>query len=107
METDAVIARVFKALCDENRIAIIKMLCSGEKCACEIYDALVVTKPTITHHMKILIDSNIILARKAGKWTYYSLNSDGMVFAKTMLEDLFFSVECHKTLHQGHAHSCD
>ena len=64
-------ALIFKAFCDENRIRILKMLRSGEKCACKMLDELNVTQPTLSHHMKILCDSGIVLGRKEGKWMYY------------------------------------
>ena len=67
-------AKVFKAFCDENRLTILQMLCSGEKCACKLQDALSIGQPTLSHHMKILCESEIVNARKEGKWTYYSIN---------------------------------
>ena len=42
-------ALIFKAFCDENRIRILKMLRSGEKCACKMLDELNVTQPTLSH----------------------------------------------------------
>ena len=48
------IAVMFKALDDENRIQILQMLRSGEKCACRILEEMKVTQPTLSHHMKIL-----------------------------------------------------
>ena len=70
-------ALIFKAFCDENRIRILKMLRSGEKCACKMLDELNVTQPTLSHHMKILCDSGIVLGRKEGKWMYYSISAEG------------------------------
>lgn len=67
-------AAVFKAFCDENRIRIIDMLKSGEKCACRLLEELEITQPTLSHHMKIMCDAGIVTARKEGKWTHYSLN---------------------------------
>jgi len=67
-------AQVFKAFCDENRLVILKMLCSGEKCACKLQDALLIGQSTLSHHMKILCESGIVNARKEGKWTYYAIN---------------------------------
>ena len=67
-------AAVFKALCDENRIRILKLLTGGEKCACKLLDELSVTQPTLSHHMKILCDSGIVSGRKEGKWMYYSIS---------------------------------
>ncbi|MBP5439037.1 MAG: winged helix-turn-helix transcriptional regulator [Treponema sp.] len=67
-------ALVCKALGDENRVQIIKMLTGGELCACKILDAFNITQPTLSHHMKILTDCNLVNSRKEGKWTYYSIN---------------------------------
>ena len=68
------LALVCKALGDENRVQIIKMLAGGELCACKILDAFNITQPTLSHHMKILTDCNLVNSRKEGKWTYYSIN---------------------------------
>ena len=68
------IAGICKALGDENRVKIIKMLSAGELCACRILEALDITQPTLSHHMKILSDCALVTARKEGKWSYYSIN---------------------------------
>lgn len=81
-------AIIFKALCDENRVRILKLLCSGEKCACKILDELNVTQPTLSHHMKILCDSEIVVGRKEGKWMYYSILESGANQAKEILNGL-------------------
>ena len=81
-------ASLFKALCDENRIRILKLLQSGEKCACVLLDDLQITQPTLSHHMKILCDSDIVVGRKEGKWTYSSISSKGAVAAIQCLQEL-------------------
>ena len=81
-------ARVFKAFCDENRLQILEMLQSGEKCACVLLEQLKITQPTLSHHMKILVESGIVSARKDGKWTYYSFSDEGVTFAKKLLHTL-------------------
>jgi len=65
---------VFRAIGDENRLKIIDMLSNGEICACEILLELEITQSTLSHHMKILCDSSLVIPRKAGKWTFYSMN---------------------------------
>ena len=65
---------LFKALGDENRLKIIDMLANGEICACEILWELEIAQPTLSHHMKILCDCSLVIPRREGKWTYYSLN---------------------------------
>ena len=69
------IPTIFKAFCDENRVKILKLLLTGEKCACVLLDDMHITQPTLSHHMKILCDSGIVIGRKEGKWVYYSLNA--------------------------------
>ena len=81
-------ALIFKAFCDENRIRILKMLRSGEKCACKMLDELNVTQPTLSHHMKILCDSGIVLGRKEGKWMYYSISAEGAKVAADSIKEL-------------------
>ena len=81
-------ARVFKAFCDENRLIILEMLQSGEKCACVLHEKLKITQPTLSHHMKILVDSGIVSARKEGKWTYYSINAEGCENAAALMKEL-------------------
>lgn len=78
-------AVIFKAFCDENRIRIIKLLRLGEKCACKLLEEINVTQPTLSHHMKILCDAEIVIGRKEGKWTYYSISEKGVEQAKQCL----------------------
>ena len=82
------IAAIFKAFCDENRIRIIKLLRSGEKCACKLLEEINVSQPTLSHHMKILCDSEIVVGRKEGKWMHYSISEKGVEQAKECLRQL-------------------
>ena len=81
-------ALIFKAFCDENRIRILKMLTSGEKCACKMLEELNVTQPTLSHHMKTLLDSGIVNGRKEGKWMHYSISEEGLEKAQKYLDYL-------------------
>ncbi|WP_455821545.1 ArsR/SmtB family transcription factor [Clostridium butyricum] len=67
-------ARLLKALSDSNRLRIIRLLSCGEKCACEILKSFDFTQPTLSHHMKVLIDCGLVECRKEGTWNYYGLN---------------------------------
>ena len=82
------IAVIFKAFCDENRIKIIQSLRLGEKCACKLLEEIHVTQPTLSHHMKILCDAEIVVGRKEGKWTHYSISQKGVEQAKKYLDQL-------------------
>jgi len=66
-------SRFFKALADENRIRILKLLMLREMCVCEIMVALTLTQPTASHHLGILEKEGVIKRRKEGKWVYYAI----------------------------------
>ncbi len=78
-------AKVFKALCDPNRLTIIEMLQNGEKCACRLLDDLNIRQSTLSHHMKTLCESGVVDCRRDGKWMYYSLNKQGCEKAYSIL----------------------
>ncbi len=82
------LALIFKALCDENRVAIVKILQSGEKCACHIGDALGLAQSKLSYHMKILCASGIIECWYVGKWTHYRINKQGAEFAVLAMQQL-------------------
>lgn len=67
-------SKVIKALSDPNRLQIIDILSCGEKCACDILEQFHFTQPTLSHHMKVLMECGIVNCRKEGLWSYYSLN---------------------------------
>ena len=81
-------AMIFKAFCDENRIRILKLLTTGEKCACRLLEEINITQPTMSHHMKILCDSGIVVGRKEGKWMLYSISPEGSAAAVKYLKEL-------------------
>ena len=70
-------ARVFKALCDPKRLAILEQLRSGEKCACVLQEPMDLTQSGLSYHMKILCDSGLVASRQEGKWTHYRLSDAG------------------------------
>ncbi|OJV65714.1 MAG: transcriptional regulator [Clostridiales bacterium 38-18] len=82
------VAKVFKAFCDSNRLQIIESLQHGEKCACNLLEELQIVQSTLSHHMKILIESQVVIQRRNGKWTYYQLSDQGFEKALKLLSDL-------------------
>ncbi len=98
------IALTFKALCDPNRLIILDMLRSGERCACEILDELHIAQSTLSHHMKILCDSQIVVCESRGKWKYYRLSKQGLETGYRILGEL---VECADAEHSGSTADCD
>ena len=79
---------IFKALGDENRIRILKLLHGGEKCACELLEELNIRQSTLSHHMKILCDAGLVIGRKEGKCMHYSICCEGVCGLRTMLREL-------------------
>lgn len=65
---------VFKALGDEHRLQILELLSRKELSAGEILASMDVVQSTLSHHMKVLVDSGIVTAKRNGKWTIYSVN---------------------------------
>lgn len=81
-------AKVFKALCDPKRLAILEQLRSGEKCACVLQEPMELTQSGLSYHMKILCDSGLVISRQEGKWTHYRLAPQGKEYALQLLSDI-------------------
>lgn len=80
-------AKKFKALADENRLAILKSIQEKEKCACYLLEELNISQSTLSHHMKLLCDSGLVNYRKDGKWMHYSISQEGAQIFRQMMED--------------------
>lgn len=76
-------SRIFKALGDENRLRILRLLNEGELCGCQLLSELEIGQSTLSHHMKILGEAGLINCNKVGKWCRYSLNETGWEKAKS------------------------
>ena len=72
------IVKMLKALSDENRFKVFNMLLKGETCACELLDKLDIAQPTLSRHMRILVDSGLVSARKDAQWMRYSINKESL-----------------------------
>jgi ArsR family transcriptional regulator len=75
------LVKIFRALSDETRLEIIRLLVSGERCVCELYQALCLSQPKVSRHLAYLRRVGLVINRKVGVWQHYSLN-------KKMLEKL-------------------
>ena len=81
-------AKVFKAFCDEKRLAILEQLRSGEKCACVLIEQMQIGQSSLSYHMKILCESGVVDSRQEGKWTHYRLSEAGSKYAAELLVQL-------------------
>lgn len=83
----------YKAMADETRLEIIEMLSKENLCACHILEKFDFSQPTLSYHMKILVESNLVLSSKDGNWTRYRLNQTvlnaiGSKFSKYSQQDV-------------------
>ena len=67
-------AEILRAIGDESRMKILKLLDENELCAADLLKSLSIVQSTLSHHMKILTESGIVNCRKQGKWSYYTIN---------------------------------
>ena len=70
------LARGFKALADPARLRLISLVAAheyAEACVCELTDPVGLSQPTVSHHLKILVDAGILSREQRGKWAYYRL----------------------------------
>lgn len=88
------VIQICKALSDANRMQIIHLLLSGEMCACRLLEEFNCTQPTLSHHMKILCESNLVAVRKSGKWCHYSLNIDSLRLFNSYFAELINKSDC-------------
>lgn len=75
---------IFKALSDETRVRIIKLLEQGELCVCEIVAAFGVTQPRVSFHLAALKNAGLVKDRKEGKWMYYRID-DSDLFKRLLI----------------------
>jgi len=68
------ILNIFKALSDETRLRILKLLDYGELCVCDIFSALDMVQPKVSFHLSVLKDARLITDRKEGRWVHYRLD---------------------------------
>ncbi len=68
------ILNIFKALSDETRLRILKLLEHGELCVCDLFSALEMVQPKVSFHLSVLKDAGLITDRKEGRWVHYRLD---------------------------------
>jgi ArsR family transcriptional regulator len=68
--------RLFRALSDQTRLSILQRLRLGERCVCDLTDAMDAAQSRLSFHLKVLKDAGLVTDRREGRWMYYSLNAD-------------------------------
>lgn len=80
---------LYKALGDSHRLSILQMLSGQEIGVCEIMVQLKLTQPTVSHHLKILRQVDLIKSGKQGKLVFYTLNSCGLTAVNQLISTHF------------------
>ncbi|WP_449277545.1 ArsR/SmtB family transcription factor [Leucobacter sp. GX24907] len=70
------LARMFKALGDPTRVRLLSMIAAqpgGEACVCDLTEPVGLSQPTVSHHMRQLVDAGLVTREQRGKWAYYAI----------------------------------
>jgi ArsR family transcriptional regulator, arsenate/arsenite/antimonite-responsive transcriptional repressor len=82
-------ARVFKALGDPARVRLLSLIASapaGEACVCELVDALDLAQPTVSHHLRQLLQAGLVERERRGTWAYYRARPEALAAVSRSLE---------------------
>jgi ArsR family transcriptional regulator len=81
-------AQLFHALSDPTRLSILDMLRDGERCVCDLQDALDAAQSRLSFHLKVLRDAGLVSDRKDGRWSYYTANRERLAEAEQVIAEL-------------------
>jgi ArsR family transcriptional regulator len=93
----AELARILKALADPVRLRLVSMVAahdSREACVCELTEPLGLSQPTISHHLKVLVDAGILTRDKRGVWAYYALMPSALEALSAVLNPALDRCSC-------------
>lgn len=82
------LARVFKALGDPTRVKLLSLIAAatgGEACVCDLIEPVHLSQPTVSHHMRQLVDAGLITREQRGKWAYYRIVRSTLASASSAL----------------------
>ena len=81
-------AAVFKALSDPARVRIVNLLARNPEpvCVCELTPAVGLSQPTVSHHLKKLVQAGLLQREQRGVWAFYTLDRDGLARAATVFD---------------------
>jgi len=75
------VARAFKALGDPTRVRLLSLIAAhdgGEACVCDLTDPVGLSQPTVSHHLKQLVDAGLVSREQRGKWAYYRIEQPAL-----------------------------
>lgn len=89
------VADIFKALSDEHRLKMLEFIATKDPdacrtgegiCACDVQEIIGLAQPTVSQHLRILVNAGLLDVERRGKWNYYTLNAKGFTAAQKTLE---------------------
>lgn len=81
-------ARWFHALSDETRLGVVRLLSGGERCVCELQEAMGAAQSRLSFHLRVLREAGLVTDRKEGRWTYYSLSPEALDALAVLVAEL-------------------
>jgi ArsR family transcriptional regulator, arsenate/arsenite/antimonite-responsive transcriptional repressor len=81
-------AKIFHALSDETRLQIVHRLQGGERCVCDLTDAMDTAQSRLSFHLKVLKDAGLVTDRREGRWMYYTLDRETFARCAELIEHL-------------------
>lgn len=82
------IARTFKALGDPTRVRLLSLIAAsrdGEACICDLTEPVGLSQPTVSHHMKLLVDAGLATREQRGRWAYFRVVTETLDQAASAL----------------------
>ena len=79
---------LFRALGEPVRLRILERLTGGELCACDLLENLDISQPTLSHHMKVLLETGLVEGRRQGIWVHYSIRREAVEDLKSVVSEL-------------------
>lgn len=82
------LARVFKALGDPTRVRLLSLIAAQpdrEACVCDLIAPVGLSQPTVSHHMKLLVEAGLVVREQRGRWAYYRLVEETLAAASGAL----------------------
>jgi ArsR family transcriptional regulator, arsenate/arsenite/antimonite-responsive transcriptional repressor len=80
--------QLFHALSDGTRLSILQRLRMGERCVCDLTDALDAAQSRLSFHLKVLKDAGLVTDRREGRWMYYTLNTETLAEVGELVDTL-------------------
>ncbi|MEX2583613.1 MAG: metalloregulator ArsR/SmtB family transcription factor [Gemmatimonadota bacterium] len=80
--------RLFHALSDETRLRIVQRLARGERCVCDLQDAVGSYQSRLSFHLRKLRDAGVVSDRKEGRWVYYSIRPEALETMRAFLGEI-------------------